>query len=186
MELILGEVPDRLVHVEEAGAAEDAAVPAVHRVAGDRERAVVERLGVVVELRQVDVVHPAHALATRAHATLDGEGLAHGLGVALLDGDGSASPDRGDVEREGLRRADMRLPESAEEDAQQRVGVGDGTDRRARVGSHPLLVDDDRGRQPVQDVDLGPRQRRHETLHEGAVSLVDQPLRFRSDGAENQ
>ena len=33
---LLGELRDRLVHVE-AGAAEDAAVPAVHAVAGDRQ-----------------------------------------------------------------------------------------------------------------------------------------------------
>src|SRR5437899_11541764 len=32
----------------------------------------------------------------------------------------------------------------------------------------------------------GPRQRRHEALHEGAVSLVDQPLRLRGDRAEHQ
>src|SRR5918994_2760929 len=33
---------------------------------------------------------------------------------------------------------------------------------------------------------VGPRQRRHEALHEGAVSLVDQPLRLRGDRAEHQ
>ena len=76
--------------------------------------------------------------------------------------------------------------EPAEEDAQHRVGVGRGADRRARVGAHPLLVDDDRGRQPVEHVDLGPRQRRHEALHERAVGLVDQPLRLRGDRAEHQ
>ena len=53
-------------------------------------------------------------------------------------------------------------------------------------GAHPLLVDDDRGRQPFEDVDLGPRQRRHEALHERAVGLVDQPLRLRRDRAEHQ
>jgi hypothetical protein len=54
------------------------------------------------------------------------------------------------------------------------------------IGTHPLLVDEDRGRQPVEYVDLGPRQRRHEALHEGAVGLVDQPLRLRRDRAEHQ
>ena len=78
------------------------------------------------------------------------------------------------------------LPEPAEEDAQHRVGVGGGADRGAGVGAHPLLVDDDRRRQPVEHVDLGPRQRRHEALHEGAVGLVDQPLRLRGDRAEHQ
>src|SRR5665811_1025249 len=83
-------------------------------------------------------------------------------------------------------RADVRLPESAEEDAQHRVGVGGGADRGAGVGTHPLLVDDDRCRQPFEYVDLRPGQRRHETLHEGAVSLVDQALRLRGDRVEHQ
>ena len=78
------------------------------------------------------------------------------------------------------------LPESAEEDAQHGVGVGGGADRGAGVGPHPLLVDDDRGRQPFEYVDLGPRQRRHEALHEGAVGLVDHPLRLSGDRAEHQ
>jgi 6-phospho-beta-glucosidase len=38
----------------------------------------------------------------------------------------------------------------------------------------------------VQHVDLRPRQRRHEALHEGAVGLVVQPLRLRGDRAEDQ
>ena len=52
-------------------------------------------------------------------------------------------------------RADVRLPEPAEQDAQHRVGIGGGADGRARVGAHPLLVDDDRGGQPVEHVDVG-------------------------------
>ena len=94
--------------------------------------------------------------------------------------------DRRDVEGEGVGRADVRLAEAAEQHAQHRVGVGRRADRRAGVGAHPLLVDDDRGRQPFQHVDLGPGQRRHEPLHERAVGLVDQPLRLRRDGAEHQ
>ena len=42
--LALVVLPDRLVGVEEAAAAEDPPVPAVHAVAGDRDRALVERL----------------------------------------------------------------------------------------------------------------------------------------------
>ena len=80
----------------------------------------------------------------------------------------------------------MRLAESAEEDAQHRVGVGRRADGRARVGAHAFLVDDDRRGQAVEHVDLGPRQRRHEALHERAVGLVDQPLRLRGDRAEHQ
>src|SRR6185295_12111305 len=37
-----------------------------------------------------------------------------------------------------------------------------------------------------QDIDFRPGHRRHETLHERAVRLVDQPLRLRGDGAEHQ
>ena len=54
------------------------------------------------------------------------------------------------------------------------------------LDAHPLLVDADRRRQPVEHVDVGPRQRRHEALHERAVGLVDQPLRLRGDRAEHQ
>ena len=118
--------------------------------------------------------------------TAEGRLLRLGLAGAALDRDRAARPDRGDVEGERVGRADVRLPEPAEEDAQHRVGVGGGADRGAGVGAHPLLVDDDRGRQPVEHVDLGPRQRRHEALHEGAVGLVDQPLRLRGDRAEHQ
>ena len=72
VQLLLGELADRLVRVEEAAAAEDAAVPAVHAVAGDRERALVERLAVVVQRGQVEVGDRAPALAARAHAAGDG------------------------------------------------------------------------------------------------------------------
>jgi hypothetical protein len=187
LELTLGELADRLVRVEEAAAAEDAAVPAVHAVAGDRECTLVERLAVVVQLGQVDVVDRAPALAARTHAAGDVEAATFLRGPsAALQGDRTRSTDRGDVEGEGLGRADVRLPEPAEEDAQHRVGVGGGADGGTGVGAHPLLIDDDRGRQPVEDVDLGPRQRRHEALHEGAVGLVDHPLGLRGDRAEHQ
>ncbi len=62
VELLLGVRAERLVHVE-AGTGEDAAVPAVHAVAGDRERTLVERLAVVVQSREVEVGDRAHALA---------------------------------------------------------------------------------------------------------------------------
>ena len=187
MQLLLGEFADRLVRVEVAAATEDAAVPTVHAVAGDRQRTLVERLAVVVQLGQVEVVHRAPALAARAHAAGDAElaALPHGLSAALHR-DRARAADRGDIERERLGRADVRLPEPAEEDAQHRVGVGGRADRGAGVGAHPLLVNDDRGGQPFEDVDLGPGQRRHEALHEGAVRLVDHPLRLCGDRAEHQ
>ena len=177
VQLPLREIADWLVRVEEAGALEDAAVPAVHAVAGDRDRALVDRLALVVERGQVEVGDGAPALAARAHAAGSGEGrfLGSRLGAAL-DRDPTTCPDRRDVEGIRAGRADVRLPEAAEEDPQHRVGVGGRADRRAGVGAHPLLVDDDRRRQPVQNVDLRPRQCWHEALDEGAVCLVDQPL----------
>jgi hypothetical protein len=187
VELLLGELADRLVRVEEAAAAEDAAVPAVHAVAGDRERALVERLAVVVQLGQVDVGDRAHALAARAHAAGDAEAA---LLLRRAAARSTVTAPRplidATLKENALGEPMCGLPEPAEEDAQHRVGVGGGADRGAGVGAHPLLVDDDRRRQPVEDVDLGPRQRRHEALHEGAVGLVDQPLRLRGDRAEHQ
>ena len=187
VQLALVEPPDRLVRVEVAAAAEDPAVPALHAVPGDRQRALVERLRVVVQRGQVEVADRAAALAARAHPAGAAEArlLRDGL-VAALDRDPAAAVDGGDVEGERARPADVRLPEPAEEDAQHRVGVGRGADGRAGVGAHALLVDEDRRRQPLEDVDLGPRQRRHEALDEGAVRLVDEPLRLRRDGAEHQ
>ena len=44
------------------------------------------------------------------------------------------------------------------------------------IAAHPLLVDDDGRGQAFQNVHVGAGQRRHETLHEGAVCLVDHPL----------
>ena len=177
---------DRLVRVEARGR-EDTDVPAVGRVAGDRERALVERLAVVVQLGQVDVGDRAHALASWAHpAVVDDVAHHDPFTLALVDGHRPARLPRRDVERVGRRRPDVRLAETAEQHAQHRVGVGHRADRRTGVGAHSLLVDDDRGRQSFQDVDFGPAQRRHESLHERAVGLVDQPLRLRRDGAEHQ
>ncbi len=187
MQLFLGVVANRLVRIEEARLDVRPYVPeVVHGVAGDDDGTLGERLGVVEELGEVDVGHRAPAFAARGHAAGTGEGFPHRLACAALDGDRTACAHRGDVEGEGVGRADVRLPETAEEDAQHRVGVGGGADRRAGVGTHPLLVDDDRGRQPVEHVDLGPRQPRHEALHEGAVGLVDQALGLRGDRVEHQ
>jgi hypothetical protein len=46
------------------------------------------------------------------------------------------------------------LAEPAEHDPEHRVRVGGGADGRAGVRAHALLVDDDRGAQPVQRVDV--------------------------------
>ncbi len=186
-QLLLAVVADRLVRVEEAGTGVDPRHPAVAGEAGHGDRALRERLGVVVELGEVDVRDRAPALAARAHAAGDAEAalLLDGLPGAL-DGDRAGPADRGDVEGEGLGRADVRLPQPAEQDPQHRVGVGGGADGGARIGAHPLLVDDDRGGQAVQHVHVGPGHGRHEALDEGAVGLVDQPLRLGGDGVEHQ
>ena len=177
---------DRLVRVEARGR-EDAHLPAVSRVARNGERPLVEGLAVVEELRQVDVADRSHALASRAHAALV-DGVAHHdpLTLAFVHGHRPARFPRRDVERVGRRGPDVRLAEPAPQHPQHRVGVGRRADRRAGVGAHPLLVDDDRGRESFEDVDLGPGHRRHEVLQECAVGLVDQPLRLRRDGAEYQ
>src|SRR4029077_19532114 len=73
VELLLRELLDRRVGIEVAAAPEDASVPAVHAVAGDRERALVERLRLVVELREVEVGDRAPPLAPRAHTPEDAE-----------------------------------------------------------------------------------------------------------------
>src|SRR4029450_2372683 len=105
LQITVGEPAVRLGGVKEAAAAEDAAVPAVHAVAGDREGTLVERLAVVVQLRQVEVGDRAPAFAARAHAAGDAEAspLPH-LGAAALDGDRTRARDRGDVERVRLGR----------------------------------------------------------------------------------
>ena len=146
----------------------------------------VERLGLVEELGEVDIRDRPPAFAAGTHASGPGVGPPHRPGGTAFDGDGTASSHRGHVEGEGVGWADVGLPQPAEEDPQHGVGVGGGADRGAGVGSHPLLVDDDGGRQPFQYVDLGPGQRRHEALHEGAVGLIDQPLGLGGDGAEYQ
>ena len=88
----LGELPDWLVRVEEAATTEDAAVPAVHAVTGDRERPLVERQALVVQRRQVEVGDRAHTLAARTHAAETGESPLLGLRLAgaTVDGDGTA------------------------------------------------------------------------------------------------
>ena len=67
----LGERADRRVRVVETGLSVEPGVPAAAGVAGNGDRAFVERLAVVVELGQVEVGDRAPALAPRAHATGD-------------------------------------------------------------------------------------------------------------------
>ena len=106
---LLGVLRDRLVHVE-AGAAEDAAVPAVHAVAGDRQGTFAERLAVVVQRSEVEVGDRAHALAARTHAAQVDRIMHYILldPAALLGAHHPACLPRRDVEGErrwGARRA---------------------------------------------------------------------------------
>src|SRR5439155_9647547 len=126
----LGILTNRLVRIEEARLAEHPDRPAARDVAGHRDRALVERFVLVVELRQVDRVRGTHPLAAWAHAAGDAEAAAHRLSLAPLDGNGASPADRRDVERVRLRPTDMRLTDAAEDDAQERVGIGHGADRR--------------------------------------------------------
>src|SRR5262245_54067861 len=159
----LGVFADWLVWIDARGR-EDTYVPAVGRVTGNRERPVVERLALVEQLRQIDIRHRSHALASRAHPARAGEDALLGPGRALFNGDRPDRAHRRNVEGEGVRWADMWFADAAEQDPQHGVGVGYRADRRPGVGAHSLLVDDDRGRQPFQYVHLGPGQRRHESL----------------------
>ena len=93
---------------------------------------------------------------------------------------------RRDVEGEGSGWPDAGHAQPAEEDPEHGVRVGGGADGGPGVGAHPLLVDDDRRRQPLEVVHVGPRQVGHEALHKRAVGLVDHPLRLGGDGGEHQ
>jgi hypothetical protein len=49
----------------------------------------------------------------------------------------------------------MRMPHAGEQDAQVVVDLGDRADRRPRVARGRLLIDRDRRRQPLDEVDVG-------------------------------
>ncbi len=80
----------------------------------------------------------------------------------------------------------MGLPKPAEENPEHGVGIGSRAHRRPRTAAHALLVDDDRSRQPLEHVDVRASHRRHESLHECAVGLVDHALGLRSDRVEHE
>ncbi len=186
MQLGLGVVADRLVRVEEAGLAEHPRRPAVGGVARDGDRALGERLGLVVELGQVDVGRGAHALAARAHAAGDAEASALGLAGAALDLDRPAARHRGDVERVRLGPPMCGRPtrlKTTRSIALASVTVPTVERTLAPIRSWSRMIAVVR---PFERVDVGPGQRRHEALHEGAVGLVDQPLRLRGDRAEDE
>src|SRR5690606_19639803 len=129
VQLTFGELGDRLVRVEEAAAAEDPAVPAVHAVTRDGQRSLAQRLGVVVEGSEVEVGDTPPPLTAQTHAAGDVEVPALlDLATTAFDVDRSSATDGGDVERECLGRTDMGLTQAAEQDPQHGSGVGCGPD----------------------------------------------------------
>src|SRR5699024_4216416 len=59
--------------------------------------------------------------------------------LPLGDADSALAADRGDIERIGIRRSEVRFGQAGEESAQLRVDVGDRAHRRSGVGPDPLL-----------------------------------------------
>ncbi len=177
-------VPDRFVGIHKTGSREDLHTPAVSGVAGNRQRSPVEGFGVVIELAQVNVVDLAHPLTARAHSPGHRVALFDGLFIADLDRPGPT--DRRDVKCKRLGRSHVRLPQPAEHDPQHGVGIRCGSHGGAGVRTHTLLVNDDRGGESLESVDVGTREGRHKSLEEGAVGLVDHPLRIGGNGAEHQ
>ncbi len=80
----------------------------------------------------------------------------------------------------------MRGSQATEQDPQHRVDIGHGAEGGPRVGPEPFLIDDDRGGQAFENVDVGPTDIGHEPLHERAVGFVDHALRLGGDGAEHE
>ena len=187
VELPLGEGLDRPISREEARGGEELLVPAAGRVPRHQERTLLERLVLVEQLGEIQIGDLPHALTARAHPTDPGvAGPLRDGPVTLLHRHRPGGTHAGDVEGVRARAADVRLGELGEQGAQVGVRIGDGADGGADVRAHPLLVDDDRGGQALQGVHIGPRQLGHEPLHEGAVGLVDHPLRLGGDGAEHE
>ncbi len=183
--LLLGVVLDRLLRVEESGLGVLDHHPAVGGVARHQDGPLGERLRLVDDHGQVEVGDGAAPLTLGTHPA-EVDGVLDDLLLALGAGHDPARPRGRDVEGERRRPADVGLAEAAEQAAQHRVGVGDRAERRARVRPEALLVDQDGGGQPLENVDLGPGHVRHEDLDERRVRLVDQPARLRGDRVEHQ
>src|SRR5207253_936625 len=87
VELFFAVRTDWLVRVDEARLGEDTrGPPAIDLVAGDGNRALGDRPGVVKELREVDVGHRATAFTARTHAASERIGPSDGLAATAFDG----------------------------------------------------------------------------------------------------
>ena len=98
----------------------------------------------LVEQLAVLALAPAHD--RRQHLEAGALGQLHDLVDDLI---GRLAPDRAPAV-EAVRMADPRV-----EHPQVVVDLGDGADRRARVARRGLLVDRDRRREPLDEVDVG-------------------------------
>ncbi len=157
----VGEVAQRLVGVEEAGVGVDAVVPRAGLEAREGDGALVQatcRRSTSASMSTVDIrPSPSHSAHIPPVIVICAR---LGLRLSLLERDLAADRAGRDVEAERAGRTDVRLAEPAEDHPQHVVGIGRGADGRARIGAHPLLVDDDRGRQVLERIDVRPRRRR--------------------------
>ena len=182
--LFLGELADRDVRGIKAGLGVGLPRPRADLEARQEDGSIVKGERFVHDGGKIDVRDGAAALARGAHAA--GPFESRELLLLSVDGHAALGRDRGHVERVGAGAARAGLGGAGEEHAQRRRDVRGGTKRRARVGGHGLLPHDDGGGEPLQAVDIRARQRLHEALDETGVGLVDQALRLRGDGVENE
>ena len=158
------------------------------RVARDRERALVERLAVVVELGEVDVVDAVPMPSQRGHmppVTVNC-GAPWPLAAAFSTTMAPAPLTEGTLNAKALGRAEVRLAQSAEDDPQHRVRVGRRTDRRAGVGPHALLVDDDGRRQPSSTSTSGRASDGMKPWTNALYVSLIMPLRLGGDRVEHE
>ena len=136
-----------------------------------REAVAAELLEHVAEL----------ALAVAHDRRVDGEARPLGQREDLLDDLVEAlTGDRAPADR-AVRPADARV-----EQAQVVVDLGHRADRRARVARGRLLVDRDRGREPVDRVDVGLLHHLQELPRVGGERLDVAPLPLRVDRVEGE
>ncbi len=155
-----GEPPHRLVRVEVGAVGVRLALP---RPCGERreaDRPVGERALRVQDAVPVGPYRPAQAVAVGAHA-------------------------RRVVERVRRGRPGARGAVPGEQDADHRVDVRHGADRRPGVAADRPLVDDDRGGEVLQAVRVRPLELGQPVADEPRIRLVQLALRLHRDRVED-
>src|SRR5699024_12138411 len=115
--------------------------PAAGFVSGDGDGSVVQGFRLIDDLGDGDVRGRAQSLTVRAHAAVDGEGLAFDLlALALVDGHRALAAEGGDVEGIRVRRSEVRFCQTGEEGAQLRVDIRSGAPGRTRGRPDALPV----------------------------------------------